>query len=362
VNPKLKCGVKVWQQSYAELRVGSRFNQVAIPRNIGSTELLPILNLLDGSNDLSAICYQCGVNSERLIEIISMLCKFQFIDTARTPIPYTPRYNSTNRKIESVTDAETVAGDFALNAFLARCEIESEALTRVSDVYDGGRQVLLDRKNFSILIYGSNRISNSLFGILQASGFSPVFAEGTFTPYRSKAMISSSDITGSTFRNSDIGLHRVKRLNEIRNEYALFPEEKSAPEKINLIICVERPSQEVAQYWMSEGIAFIVINAENAAEISIGPLIRPGNSPCLRCVELAEKDKGPILISNNQVPELSSIMSTFTAAMIAAEVSKFAMTGTSVLYATTLRYSQHHLSEPQIERWQTHPNCGCAWK
>ena len=362
MNPRLKVGVKVWQYSTGELRFGTRFEHIALPAIIGETEVAPLLGLCDGTRDMHSISHQSGVSTTSIKEIISLLRSYQLLDTHRTPIPYTPRYNSDKRKIESVTDAESVEGDFALNAFLARCEIESEALSRLPHVFDGGRQELLNRKNFSILIYGSNRISNSLFGVLQASGFNPIFAEGTFTPYRSKAMISSSDISGTTFRNSDIGLHRVKRLNELRTEYALFPEEKSNPGAMNLIICVERPSQEVAQFWMSDGIPFLVITPENAAEISIGPLIKPGSSPCLRCVELSEKDRGPLIVEGEVAPELSSIMSTFSAATIAAEVSKFAMTGSSVLCATTLRYSQHHIHQPQMEQWQTHPNCGCAWR
>jgi len=112
---------------------------------------------------------------------------------------------------------------------------------------------------------------------------------------RSNPTVSDSDLGTGILRNSDIGENYKVRIAEISREIALFPSEinpnkKTISEK-NLSIMVGDFSSETMEHIMREGQSHLFIHNSDGPGISFGPLVIPGKTPCIRCIELSIEER-----------------------------------------------------------------------
>ena len=155
------------------------------------------------------------------------------------------------------------------------------------------------RRNFSILIHGRNRLALSLFSVLQASGFTQVKLTGrtNSASNESVAQIEPADVCGLAIRGSDVGLRKTLVLADLARNSQLFPVENMglAPFPVipDLVISTEVIPQETMQNWMSEDIAHLPISNLVENNIVIGPIVIPGKTPCLNCLNLWRADLYP---------------------------------------------------------------------
>ena len=155
------------------------------------------------------------------------------------------------------------------------------------------------RRNFSILIHGRNRLALSLFSVLQASGFTQVKLTGrtNSASNESVAQIEPADVCGLAIRGSDVGLRKTLVLADLARNSQLFPVENMglAPFPVipDLVISTEVIPQETMQNWMSENIAHLPISNLVENNIVFGPIVIPGKTPCLNCLNLWRADLYP---------------------------------------------------------------------
>ena len=101
----------------------------------------------------------------------------------------------------------------------------------------------------------------------------------------------------------------------------------------------------------------------------VGPLVLPGNSACLRCLDLARAERDPawplILAqlagqAGTDPPACDTVLATMVAAQAAAQALAFLDQGASAA-AVTNGTLELVLPGWQWRRrsWQTHPRCGC---
>ena len=152
------------------------------------------------------------------------------------------------------------------------------------------------RRYFSIMIYGRNRLALSLFTVLQASGFSLIkLTDRAYSASaNSKAQIEPDEVCGLAIRGSDVGLQKALVLADLARNSQLFPLESLVfPELPDLIISTESIPQETMQSWMSENIVHLPISNIIEEKIIIGPIVIPGKTPCLNCLNLWRADQFP---------------------------------------------------------------------
>jgi hypothetical protein len=155
------------------------------------------------------------------------------------------------------------------------------------------------RRDFSIMIYGRNRFALSLFAVLQASGFTQVKLtdRSNSASNDSITQIEPSDVCGLAIRGSDVGLRKALVLADLARNSQLFPAGDLAlpafPVIPDLIISTESVPQETMQNWLSENIVHLPISNLIENKIVIGPIVIPGITPCLNCLNLWRSEQFP---------------------------------------------------------------------
>ena len=106
------------------------------------------------------------------------------------------------------------------------------------------------------------------------------------------------------------------------------------------------------------------------ATIVVGPLVVPGLSPCLRCLDLHRTDRDPLwpvllaqVLAETAAPEESAasrLAAALAALQVLAQLDAESPPSRPATFAATLEVE---LPEGLISRreWPAHPACGCTW-
>ena len=271
------------------------------------------------------------------------------------------------------------AVDAGVQQLQRRCAPELNQTNWINGVVDGGVEILSARQNYLCEISGNNRVATLLYSLLLASGLSQV----RFTPASRGAypLIGDIDMALSTFRQSDTGTPFKSHCEMIRKELALFPldrhenylDEASSPD---LRIHCGDINPETLSLWMSSGEKFLMIPSPRADSALIGPLVIPGQSPCLRCYQLSASEQRGVVDHLEFMPDVEQeypqIAAHFMAALAASFIVKFCDAITvaiaqdraadfSALLGVAIAIDYQALAYPQVVAIPRHPLCGCAF-
>lgn len=364
IKAALKKSVRIHQLANSPtVTVGTQNHFAQLPASWAGVNTARLLELFDGKTSESAIAACAGVQSAHVLDLIRELQRHDLIDLQRTPISYLERYNPVSGKIEKILDTERFPSDYAIQTFLNRLEVECDAATFGAGDTDGGRSAVLNRQEFSILIFGRGRIVNSLVGMLSASGFSKLHVIHRMRPRHADLKISETDMSGGFIRMKHIGQTRRSALLDLKEESSLFNCEKVIIDNPDLIISVGIPAPDALQRWSSEGTPYLLIETFSSAEVRVGPLVIPGQTPCARCVELTEKIvfAHEIIDTKTSFTEVGVALGYAVASSVVADVSQISTAGKSVFLATSITYSMRNFHKPEQTKWSSHPGCGCSW-
>ena len=233
--------------------------------------LIQLLKCLDGINTLADIACGCNLPVDQLVQILEPFEKKKLI-----VFQATTQDVAITELIKSENLMQSELGEKILAKRIIG-ELDSVTLDR-----------LYARSTFQIMIFGKNRLALNLLGLLQSIGFSRSIIIGSFT--NSNKTISNSDICGASVRTLDHGLDLQIRQEQIINEQNLF---KSDEQKFNnqmtkpdLILALEKVPADYQQRWMCESTPHLFVGPYLNGEIAVGPLVIPGKTPCLNCIDL----------------------------------------------------------------------------
>jgi hypothetical protein len=232
----------------------------------------------------------------------------------------------------------------------------------------------------------------SLFGVLQASGFSSIkiIDRSGSTNKASLVQISPDEVCGLAIRGSDVGLRKTLVIADIARNSQLFPAENlEFPMQPNFIISTESIPQEIMQQWMSEETPHFVVSNLIENKIILGPIVLPGKTPCINCLNLwrseqfphhssfeflsaldSEETKG-LEIPSAQVALLTGLLATYVIEYCASVNLNGVDGGVGVeakgLIGTTLTLNLFDplnfetLEDESVgyRYWQPHLSCGC---
>lgn len=117
---------------------------------------------------------------------------------------------------------------------------------------------------------------------------------------------------------------------------------------------------ELHSYWLRRDVPHLPVVASDSA-VQVGPLIRPGDGPCLLCLELHRRD-GDVawpaiatqLLGRGPGPEHPALIAD-TAATVARRVERW-LAGTDSA-GHSVRVDEH--GDRDFREWSPHPECGC---
>lgn len=229
------------------------------------------------------------------------------------------------------------------------------------------------RATQEILIFGTNQFTIQLLATLQSAGFSRSRIIGSFS--KDHSQVIADDISGGVIQSSDIGTtisqisKRVSREHQLVN---LGNQQISNKDKPALIIAMQPIPADYQQRWLSESTPHLVIGAIIENQLEIGPIVLPGISTCLRCIDLT-------FVANALTPEIATLnhlaaferLPASVLAILVGMVSTFASTFLDLaagannltihpLTSAALRIDLANPCKQAHIRWQPNSMCGCG--
>jgi len=374
--PKLKPGVNYFKKSRgskAFIFVGFNHRGVELDSEIALLVLQLLTGLQSLGNIYQAIAADINSKSEKEVrEILEALYQAGFLEflSSKQPAYIEGKFAAVNL----VNFQNRFRSEMNLYSWHPQVSIDRTA-----------ESLIVSRRNFSIIIFGRNRLALSLFSILQASGFSQLkIIDRSISPSVAEAIqISPDEVCGLAIRGSDVGVRKTLVIADLARNSQLFAgEEFSFPEIPDFIISTEAIPQETLQRWMSELIPHLAISNLIENIVEVGPIVLPGKTPCLNCLALWRADKFPhfkefeflAALDSNQPKglELPSAQVALLAGIIAIQVIQFCtnqrnLTSPSKLLGASqiinlfdpLDSIQSDSAGNRFRYWQPHISCGC---
>ena len=299
---------------------------------------LQIVRTLNGQRTLQEIARGLYCEPNTVIAFTTLLVKDGFLDLREDP------FNSPRADLSQHLKAQREA-------------IEYELLTHRGGAEDGGQNELINRGRTTILISGENRLAHNLLVALQSSGFTQSrLISRVHLPTR----IDGDDVCGIAVRSSDIGKNRKDFTKELIRNSQIAQQEQGAKNNPDLIISTIPIEWDYVQRWMSEGSVHLHINPLIGPHVEIGPLVIPGQTPCMRCVTLIKRENGTVVDREFVRNELPSAAAALLSGLITLAVAEYVATGSTPLQAASFWYNLlNPMAEPEKRHWTFHPKCGC---
>jgi len=359
IYPALKPGLLLIPLNDNEFYIGESSDGLYIP----SDPYLSILRTCNGQNSTEIIATSYGLPHGLILDFLDELRAHNYIEL-RNHLPLEPGLDELARH------------------YSERIAPEHELFTWRESTSDGGESEVDARKHFTILIFGQNRLARAILANLQASGFSQ---SRIISPLaQAGARITARDICGITTRPIDIGrkqseFHKeivlTSQLTQYQPPYTYLnsgdgsSQTTGAEKRVNLLISTTAATSDYVQRWISEGIPHLQISQPTTHSLEIGPLVIPGESACLNCVQLHRRDflppfislaaLGPLVYPRGR--ELTSASTSFAAGVITPYICEFAARGSSSLKGHSLSIDLlEPLHDIRHHHWNIHPECGCG--
>jgi hypothetical protein len=357
--PKLVAGQNLIQLSNGTFYIGSSRSG----HNFFENEQFRFLQYCNGSHDLLQISKIIGSDIKVLSHYLAIGVKNKYLQILN-PLTETPlekgAVGNFGNRLGSKADKN-----------LTRREIEADFISAQGA---DGLQTLNARANKEILIFGSNKFAFALLAALYASGFNNSSVIGSFG--KDGGQITADDISGGVIAPSDVGSTLNQLSKRISREHQLIHKPAQDLSAINqssnkapsLIIAMQPVPADYQQRWLSESTPHLVIGPIIDYQIDIGPLILPGQTPCLRCIDLAA-------ISNAIAPEIATLkylnqLDSLPAAVLSLVVGYTCLAAASyldqvgptsnLLTASALRVNLSQICKQSHIFWQGNSMCGCG--
>lgn len=227
-----------------------------------------------------------------------------------------------------------------------------------------------NRAKQEVLIFGTNQFAIQLLATLQSAGFSRSRVIGSFG--KDHSQVIADDLSGTVIQSSDVGSTITQISKRISREHQLVNVgnlQNSSNSKPSLIIAMQPIPADYQQRWLSESTPHLVIGSIVENQIEIGPIVLPGSTTCLRCIDLT-------LVSNALAPEIATLnyLNSFerlpasALAMLVGMVTIFATefldsAAKSLMHPLISAALRIDLANPCKQahiKWQPNSMCGCG--
>ena len=340
--PALKVGLRPLWRDKDTLQIGVDPRRARALTGLGKAAA--IVSLLDGSRDTAEVVRTAetyGIRQEVVYRVIELLASAGVLDD----FPASLRA--------------------ALPDYLrARIGPELACAALAYGHGDGGAAVLARRRATFARVYGAGRVGACVATFLAASGVAWVSCLDTRTA-------EAADVTPAGLGVADVGMARAagvaRAVHRVAPEVRTVNDARRLPD---LAVITGRPDQVLLTALIRDRVPHLVVYADEAVGV-VGPLVVPGRSACMRCVDLSKAARDPawprILAQAGGIsggPAATQACDTVLAAATAALATAQALTfidraGEPAAANGTLEVV---LPQWQWQRrgWPPHPACTCG--
>ena len=342
MRPALKVGLRPLWRDKDTLQIGVDPRRARALTSLGKAAA--VVSLLDGSRDTAEVLRTAathGIPPGDTEQVIGLLAMAGLLDDF---------------------PAELRA---ALPAYLrARIGPELACVALAYGHGDGGAAVLARRRATFARVHGAGRVGACVATFLAASGVAWVSCQDTGTA-------EAADVTPAGLGAADVGTSRAAGV--ARAVHRVAPEVRTANDARqlpDLAVITGRPDPLLLAALIRDRVPHLVAYADEAIGV-VGPLVIPGRSACVRCVDLSKAARDPawprILAqaggadgSLAATQACDTVLAAATASLAAAQaLTLIDRVGRPATANGTLELV---LPEWQWQRraWPTHPACTCG--
>jgi hypothetical protein len=344
MRPAIKAGLLMVWRDPDTLQIGIDPRRAVALRGMRGTEAL--INLLDGSRDLGqvlAAAHDQGIGrpaAERVIGLLAAAGALQDYPAATLrALPDGPRTR--------------LAGELA-------------TVSLAHGYADGGALVLARRQAARVRVYGAGPVAASLASLLTASGVGRVGCTGAAAGWPGGEPSAAGPPGAGLGSWPPAG--RVRLGHPGRDAPPRARRSGPAPPRPDLAVLTDGYPPELPGTLVADAVAHLTVAASEAIGV-VGPLVVPGRTACLSCVDLARSDRDPawplILAQASGRVSRPTACAAALAAAVAAQATAQALAyldqaapGAVVINGTL----ELVLPDWQWRRrsWPPHPHCGCS--
>jgi bacteriocin biosynthesis cyclodehydratase domain-containing protein len=302
----------------------------------------PVIALLDGSRDWDGVitaAREAGISVKTVHRVLGLLAGAG----ALADFP-----------------ARTLGG--MTPAMRGRLTTELAAASLAYGDSDGGARTLARRRLAYVRVHGAGRIGSAIAGLLAAAGVGHVAS-------RDGGLARPQDLSPSGLGLPDLDLPRTDGVARIIHRVAPDVRTTDRGERPDLAILASPGDPEVAMGLVRERVPHLVAGGGEGVGV-VGPLVLPGRSACLRCLNLARAERDPawpLILAQLAGPDSSTagtcdaVLAAAVAALATAQALTFVDTGrpTAAVSDATLELA---VPDWQWRRrsWPPHPRCSCG--
>jgi bacteriocin biosynthesis cyclodehydratase domain-containing protein len=355
MRPALKPGLlPVWRnRDTVQIGIDPR-RAVALTGMRGADALL---RLLDGSRDRAqvlAAASDLGMDATAADQVLSLL-------TAAGALSDLP------------------AGSYGTLPAAARARLAPELATAAlarGDA-DGGAQALARRQAACVRVHGASRAGLWIAGMLTAAGVGLVISTGPTAAGASPGPgapgpgVPGPGLQGSGVQGSGARAGRPRPPVKANRAAQRARGPRAQPRRPSLVVLADSHRRELPAVLAQKMVPHLAVSASEAIGV-VGPLVLPGWSACLRCLDLtrAERDPAwPLILAQLAAqagadpPGCDTVLATMVAAQAVAQALAF-IDQDGRAPAVTDGTLELVLPGWQWRRrtWQPHPRCGCRYR
>jgi hypothetical protein len=350
MRPAIKAGLLMVWRDPDTLQIGIDPRRAIALRGMRGAQTL--INLLDGSRDLGqvmAAAHELGISRQAAERVIGLLAAagalHDFPAAAVRALPDGPRDR------------------------LAR---ELATVSLAHGHTDGGALVLARRQAASVLVHGTGLVASGLASLLTASGVGRVSCTGPAAePPATGPRLSSWPPTGRVRLGhpADAGHPAADRRTGTADRRAGSGRgTRGHACRPDLAVLIDGYQPELPGSLMARGVVHLTAAASEAIGV-VGPLVIPGQTACLSCVDMARSDRDPawplILAQiSGRAPQpaaCAAVLAAAVAAQATAQALSFldragpataVINGTLELVLPAWQWRRHS--------WMPHRQCRCS--
>jgi hypothetical protein len=260
--------------------------------------------------------------------------------------------------VQTLIASDAVVDGDLCAASLAGLDPDAASAGLLSEALDAGAAAMARREQSHVRIKGAGRIGATVARLLDAAGVGTISVDDS-------DITSTADLSPGGLADTDTGLPRDRA---VRTHLPTPPQAANTDPDLVVIAPAFGPASENGASLLRAGIAHLVVQVVETTGF-VGPLVVPGHSACLRCIELHRTDHDPLwpLVIDQSVhrpppvPACDVALATTVAALAASHVISH-LDGFQVSSIGGSIEISLPAAHPRRRTWPVHPECGCSWE
>ncbi|WP_030910436.1 ThiF family adenylyltransferase [Streptosporangium amethystogenes] len=349
MRPRLKPALRRVARDRRTLQFGLHPRHAVVLSDL-EPEVRRWVESLDGVRDLAGVlagATEAGLGEERGRTLLDLLVSRGVVDDA-------------------------AAGPGPLRALVLaerdRLQPDLDALSLSPGTVDGGLAVLERRQRARVRVYGAGRVGAQVVALLAASGIGHICVVDPGTTRRRDVVPGGLGWTEVGMSRQDGAVAVARRLapglTASTGDGAARPADGARPPDLAVLAPVVPLDGLLVRELVEWGIPHLLATAFEAFG-SVGPLVLPGRSTCLHCLDLTRRDRDPgwpiVSARLGGFPAGEIACGTALSALVAASTAGHALAWIDGREPVVTNSTMEVLPDWTWKRrsWSVHPQCRC---